>query len=523
MKIKLKTLLSFAAALSVFPFGAGAKDLVLLHTNDTHSLIEPGRDGMGGVLQRKAIMDSVRNAERNVITIDAGDVVQGTLYFKFFRGEVEYPLMDMMGYDLRLLGNHEFDNGMKDLAKYYRRTKGTPLSSNYDFSGTELDGVFEPYVIRKVDGKKIGFIGLNIDPESLIAKANINVDFKDVLSTANELASRLKNKMGCDLVVAVTHIGYIKENDKITDVELAQGSRDIDIIIGGHSHTMIDPRHPEKYPSAVKNADGRPVLIAQTGKSGRYLGYIKIDLDNLDSQKSTAGYDYQLIPVTDRFPDRMLDKKIESFLTPYKERVDSVNSRVIARSLYNLDNNVRVGGYPNWIADFARWYGRLVADSLSAAGSPIGDVDFSIMNVGGIRAAMAEGDVTEGQMLSTFPFSNHMVITRIKGKDVIDALKVAARKGGEAVSEELRVVTDGNGNLVRVVLNDEELDPEKEYLMSTIDYLAWGNDDLVGLGKGEWVWRDENEMSAPLLRYVGRLTDLGVPIAPDPTPRFLKN
>lgn len=522
MKMKLILSSFFAAILLALPGSVGAKELVLLHTNDTHSLIEPGRDGMGGVLQRKAIMDSVRHAEKNVIAIDAGDVVQGTLYFKFFRGEVEYPLMDMMGYDLRLLGNHEFDNGMKDLAKYYRRTKGTPISSNYDFSGTELDGVFQPYVIRKIDGKKIGFIGLNIDPESLIAKANINVNYKDVLATANELAARLKNKLGCDLVVAVTHIGYVKENEKLTDVELAQGSRDIDIIIGGHSHTMINPQNQEKYPSVVANADGRPVLIAQTGKSGRYLGYIKIDLDNLDAQKNTAGYDYQLIPVTDRFPESSLDKKIEAFLTPYKESVDSVNSRVIAQSLYNLDNNVRTGGFPNWIADYAQWYGNLVADSLNRAGNPIGKVDFSIMNVGGIRAPMPEGDVTEGQILSTFPFSNRMVITRIKGADVIDALKVAARKGGEAVSNELRVVTDADGNLVRVVLNNEELDPEKDYLMSTIDYLAWGNDDLVGLGRGEWVWCDEKEMSAPLLRYVGLLTELGLPIAPDPTSRFFK-
>lgn len=513
--------IAVAAALSAFIPGVAAKDLVLLHSNDTHSLIEPGPDGMGGVLQRKAIMDSVRKAEKNVITVDAGDVVQGTLYFKFFKGDVEYPLMDMMGYDIRILGNHEFDNGMKELAKYYKNTKGTPLSSNYDFAGTDLEGVFETYLIKKVDGKKIGFIGLNIDPESIIAKDNIDVNFKDVVKTANELAAWLKNDKKCDLVVAVTHIGYVKENEKTTDVELAQESRDIDIIIGGHSHTLIDPANPDKYPSIVRNSEGRPVIICQTGKSGRYLGYVKIDLDNLEQQKREGSYDYRLIPVTDRFPQSALDGKIKNFIAPYKVLVDSVNSNVIGTSLYDMSNRERTGRFPNWIADFAQWYGTQITDSLNRIGQGIGDVDFSIMNVGGIRSSMAKGDVTEGQILSTFPFSNHIVLTKLKGKDVIDAMRVAARKGGEAVSDELRVVADENGNLIRVVLNNEELDPEKDYLMATIDYLAWGNDDLTGLGKGEWQWRDEREMSLPLLDYVRRLTSLGLPVAADDTSRFV--
>ena len=231
---------------------ASAKDLVILHTNDTHSLIEPGADGMGGVLQRKAIIDSVRAAEKNVVLVDAGDVVQGTLYFKYFKGDVEYPLMNMMDYDVRILGNHEFDNGLDELAKYYKDAKGARLSANYDFSNTPAKGIFEPYTIKKIDGKKIGFIGINIDPTSLISKQNYEgLVYRDAIEEANKTAALLKKK-GCDLVVAVTHIGYVKENEKPTDIELAEASKDIDIIIGGHSHTLLmpgDESKPHLFPS----------------------------------------------------------------------------------------------------------------------------------------------------------------------------------------------------------------------------------------------------------------------------------
>lgn len=508
------------AVLASIPAAASAENLVILHSNDTHSLIDPDKDGRGGVLQRKAIIDSVRNAEKNVILVDAGDMVQGSLYFKFFKGDVEYPLMNMLGYDIRILGNHEFDNGIEELAKYYRDVKADRLSANYDFSATPLKGVFDPYVIKKVGGKKIGFIGINVDPEGLITKENIEgVKFKDVIATANETAAFLKEKKKCDLVVVVSHIGAVKENGKTTDYELAKASRDIDIIIGGHSHTVIEPGNTGKYPSVVENAAGRPVLITQTGKYGKKLGYIKIDLDALKTA-TPAQYDYELIEVTDRFPQNKLDKKIKDFIAPYKHAVDSVNNRVIARSLRPLDSDDRNGGYANWAADYAQWFGQLVLDSIGGSdGMPL-RADIGIMNVGGIRQNMPQGDVTEGLMLATFPFANRMVLTAVKGADIIDALKAAAKKGGEGISANVRVVTDKDGNLRRVVIDGREMDPEKTYTVSTIDYVAAGNDDLDGLGRGNVLWRDSQEMAVPMLRYVNHLTSLGLPIAPDPTGRF---
>ncbi len=503
-------------------FSANAEKLVILHTNDTHSAIEPSADGTGGALQRKAVMDSVRKAEKNVITVDAGDMVQGSLYFKYFHGDVEYPIMNMTGYDIRVLGNHEFDNGMAELAKQYKTVKGARLSANYDFTGTELDGVFEPYVIKKVKGKKIGFFGLNLDPESIIAHKNINVNFKEIIPTANEIASFLKYDKGCDLVVAVTHIGYLKDNEKTTDVELANASHDIDIIIGGHSHTLIDPAHPEKYPSLIKNADGKDVRVVQTGKYGKYIGKITVDLDNL---KDADGNDfvYELIPVTGRFPAEKLDKKMIEFLQPYKVGVDSVNARVIGQSVYDMSSSARVGGMPNMTADFGYWYGNHIADSLRNCGVDIPRVDLSIMNVGGIRQDMPAGDITEGQILSTYPFSNLFTIVSIKGQDIIDALAVGSKKGGEAISGNVRVVTDNDNNLIRAVIDGEEMDPEKTYVLGTIDYVAEGNDDMRTLANHKKIWIDDVEVGIPILNWFEQQTLLGLPIAPDQSSRFVKS
>ena len=504
--------------------GLSASDLVILHTNDTHSMIDPDAKGTGGVLQRKAIIDSVRNAEKNVLLVDAGDVVQGTLYFKFFGGDVEYPLMNMMDYDVQILGNHEFDNGLKAMADHYRTLDAERLSANYDFTGTPAEGIFKPYTIREIDGKRVGIIGLNIDPSSLIARNAVEgVKFLPVVETANRYAAYLKDKERCDLVVAVTHIGAYKENEKEIDYDLARRSKDIDIIIGGHSHNEILPGNASapEFPSIVENAEGRPVLVTQTGKYGRKLGYIKIDLDDL-AEETPADFEYRLIPVTDRFAPSALDADMEAFVAPYRDRLRAIEARVIGRADEDMDNDARVGAYPNWASDFAEDYGRAVVDSLRATGLELNAPLIGMMNVGGIRHPMKRGDVTEGEILATFPFSNRMLLMEIKGKDLIETMDIAAQKGGEGVSRAVMVVTDDEGHAVRVLVDDEEVDPEGTYLISTIDYLSGGNDDLRPLANGKVIWRDVPEVSERILEYVRALSAQGLPVAGDPRPRFVK-
>lgn len=506
--------------IAIFPSNnLNAEDLVLLHTNDTHSMIQPDKDGLGGIQRRKVLIDSIRNAEKNVFLVDAGDAVQGTLFFKFFNGEVEYRLMDILGYDIRIFGNHEFDNGIEEIAKYNSNSKSDILSSNYDAGNSALKNILKPYTIKKVAGKKIGFIGLNINPKGLITDANIEgIVWSDVVEKANALSYELKHKKKCDIIVALTHIGYEKENDKITDVELAQQSRDIDIIIGGHSHTLLNSENDTKFPRIIKNLNGRDVLVAQCGKSGKYLGYIKIDLDNINRQ-----FESKLIRIDSRL-DSKRDANIDKFLSSYVHIVDSVNSVPIAYATMNMNNDQRNGAFPNWTADFAQHFGKQLIDSLKKTHNSfeLNDiVDFSIMNVGGIRQPIYIGNVSEGQILSTFPFSNRMVLIRIKGSDLREVFKTMARKGGEAVSDEVRVITD-NKSLYNVLINGKPLEDNRNYLVCTIDYLAWGNDDMDSLTKGDIIWSDDVEISVRMLEYVKWLTQVGLPIYSDPESRFIE-
>lgn len=519
MKKKILSVVMLAIAGLGYGFSS---DLVILTTNDTHSNIDTDASGQGGILQRKAIVDSVRGAEKNVLLIDAGDMVQGSLYFKYFRGDVEYPLFNMMGYDVRILGNHEFDNGLDQLAKYWKNVKGERLSANYDFSGTVAEGIFKPYMVKKIGGKKIGIIGINVDPESLISKENYEgMKFLPVIATAEQTAEYLRKEKKCDVVVAVTHIGYANDNGSVTDVDLAKESRNIDIIVGGHSHTFVDPSNPEKTPYWIKNADGREVLVTQTGKYGRNVGYIKIDLDTFgkNPEKDT---EYRYIAVTDRFSPEKLDSKMAAFLKPYSVKVDSVNNLVIGKSGVSMQNHDRKGGLANFTGDMALWLASRLRGKLAEEGVEVPEADFSIMNVGGIRQNMPEGDITEGQILSTYPFSNRMQLISVKGKNVIDALAVAARKGGESVSGNIRVVTDSDSNLKRVVLNGEEIDPERDYVVATIDYIAAGNDNLTPLADHLLLWSDPEELSVRVLEYIRHLSGLGLMVMPDLSPRFVE-
>ena len=242
--------------------------LVILHTNDTHSQIDPDdKDGLGGAGRRKVVVDSVRAAEENVLLIDAGDVVQGTLYFNLFGGEVENRMMNLLGYDMRILGNHEFDNGSEALAQMLTDPEAELLATNYDLSAGPLADKFKKYSIREIEGRRIGFIAINLAPKGMISEGNYDgVAYLDAIEAANASAWWLKHIEGCDMVVAITHIGYDPSMPP-GDKTLASESSDIDIIIGGHSHDLIDPL-TDKYEWRVKNRNGRDVLVTQAGKSG---------------------------------------------------------------------------------------------------------------------------------------------------------------------------------------------------------------------------------------------------------------
>lgn len=269
----------FLLILTVFMCGTvafGQKSIVILHTNDTHSRIEPIPESdriagnKGGVVRRMNYIEQVRKENKNVLLFDAGDFLQGTPYFNLFKGEVETEAMNMMRYDAVTLGNHEFDYGLEALEKVVRRAKFPIISSNYDFSGTPLNNLIKPYLIFKKDGVKIGVIAINIQPKGLIASGNYDgMKFLQPERVANELALKLKTTDRCDMVICLSHLGYT------ADKRLVEQTRNIDIIIGGHSHNNM------KTPDMLKNIDNKDVMVFQTAGRGIYVGRIDVELEKV--------------------------------------------------------------------------------------------------------------------------------------------------------------------------------------------------------------------------------------------------
>lgn len=269
--------LRYICLLSVLVIASGLfaqKKLVILHTNDTHSRIEalPSSDksypNTAGVVNRESVIEDLRKNNKNVLLFDVGDFVQGTPYFNLFKGRVEGQAMNLMKYDAGTLGNHEFDYGLDTLKRIIKELDYPILNCNYDFSNTVLKDVVKPYTIFKKDGLKIGVIGVGVDPEGLIQKDKYEgMIFNPINESVNKYAEFLKKKEKCDVIICLSHIGY---ND---DVKLAQSTKYVDVILGGHSHTyMEEPEH-------IKNAQGNDVLMFQLGKNGSFVGKVELDLE----------------------------------------------------------------------------------------------------------------------------------------------------------------------------------------------------------------------------------------------------
>ena len=262
--------------------------ITILHTNDMHSHIHPftsGRNkGLGGMAQRAGIINKIRTQEEHVLLLDAGDIFQGTPYFNFYEGELEFKLMSQMKYDAATLGNHDFDNGLIGLKKQLPYAKFPFLIANYDFSNTILKNTFEPYKIFNKGGINIGVFGLGIKLEGLVPKKLYQETiYQEPIETANYYASLLKNKKKCDLVICLSHLGFKYKTKKVSDISLAKQTRNIDLIIGGHTHTFL------KEPTEQLNLDNKRVLINQVGWAGINLGKIDFHFSQYGTEKKVFG------------------------------------------------------------------------------------------------------------------------------------------------------------------------------------------------------------------------------------------
>ncbi|MCY2687739.1 bifunctional metallophosphatase/5'-nucleotidase [Salinimicrobium sp. TH3] len=263
------------------------KHITILHTNDVHSHIEPFEPdhaqypGMGGVARRYTLVQQIRQENPHTLLLDAGDIFQGTPYFNFYGGELEFKLMSKMGYDAATIGNHDFDNGIDGLLAQMPHAEFPFINANYNFENTVLDGQIKPYQIFVRDGIRIGVFGLGIELEGLVGKKLYKeTKYLDPIDITQEIVKQLKEEEKCHLVICLSHLGYEYKSDKISDVRLAGATKDIDLIIGGHTHTFL----PE--PSVVLNSIGKEVLVNQVGWAGVNLGRIDFYLDTSGKKDS---------------------------------------------------------------------------------------------------------------------------------------------------------------------------------------------------------------------------------------------
>ena len=295
--LKVGVIASTATALNLNPLEAiAAGDVIklsILHTNDVHSRVEPfpmdgsKYQGLGGTARRAALINTIRASEQNVLLFDAGDIFQGTPYFNKFGGEIEMKLMTAMKYDAATMGNHDFDNGVEGFYKQLPHANFPILCSNYDFSNTILKNSTIPYKIFRKSGLKIGVFGIGIQLEGIVdVRSYADTVYLDPIKKANEMADLLKNELECDLVICLSHIGYTYPSNRVSDKILAKNNKNIDLIIGGHTHTFMD------QPEDVQNLNGKITTINQVGFAGINLGRVDYYFERFKGKRAKTGSPY---------------------------------------------------------------------------------------------------------------------------------------------------------------------------------------------------------------------------------------
>ena len=434
-----------------------SKEFVILFTNDFHSQIEPlskeetYNADRGGIKRIKALVDSVRAAEPAVLLADAGDFVQGTYYFSLLNGVVEMMAMEELGYDVRTIGNHEFDKKMTGLGDMLSLCSDVKVvASNYDFSKTSLSQYVGSSTIIKAGNVNVGFIGLNVRLQNLVdPMACEGVQWQNAINVADAEAQKLREQ-GADMVIALSHLGYEKTDEVYYDRGIAMNTRHIDMIIGGHSHTFLN------YPEYVTNQDGEQVLITQTGSKGICLGYAKIRLDD----KGKPSFTYRLIPVKSHL-DAKLDPAFSDMIDIYSAEVIKEMDQVIGNCPKAIRKGTPESPLSNLTADALVWMAQEYYGIKA---------DVALYNSGGIRAEISAGDLTVGDVYAVYPFDNVLSVATLKGKDLKKLFEYVASSGGLPINKEVRMVISGN-KVKSVTVNGKTINDNQTYTVATIDYL----------------------------------------------------
>lgn len=441
-----------AALLLAGPGALGALaapvELTILHTNDTHDHLEPfdsrqSRD-VGGVARRATLFQRIKAKHPNVLVVDAGDVFQGTPLFTFFAGEPDYLTMAQAGYDAIAVGNHDLDNGLANLQKQAKHLNSPPLAATLvDPAGKTIFPAWELFERGGVKIAVIGIMGKNAY-QAIADKSRKGISILDPAATLKVMIPQVRKH--ADVVIVLSHTGHEEE------VALAREVPGIDLIVGGHSHTKVD------RPVRVKSPD-RETLVTQAFQWGEYVGRVDLVVDGKKVVKMEGG----LLPVTTDIPP---DPRIAATVAKYATQIAVQMKQVVGRTDFEFLNARKAEGDAP--------IGNLIADALrTLTGTEIG-----IMNSGGIRAPLPKGEVTRGMVFSMLPFDNSLVTGKVTGRVLQNILNFAASRSGRSGSLQvsgLSFVVDG-GKATEVLVGGKPIDFGRTYSLTTIDYLAGGND-----------------------------------------------
>ena len=408
----LSLLLAVALTLAFVPaaMAEGPITVTILHTNDTHAHLEsfePFKQPLqGGVARRYTLIEQIRAEGGNVILLDAGDVFQGTLYFNQYQGQADLYFMNAMGYDAMCVGNHEFDSGPAVLAAFVDGAEFPVISANIDVSAEPtLAGKIPAYTVLDVAGEKIAVFGLTTEDTPILSSPGPNVIFKDPISSAEATVDELEAQ-GINKIIALTHLGYSR------DLDLAAAVEGIDVIVGGHSHTLLGDMEGAEgpYPTVVTSPAGEPVLVVTAKCWGSYLGRLDV---TFTAEGVVETYGGAPIFIDESIPE---NPEMAAKLAEYAAPIEELKATVIGQTAVDLD------GEREHVRTMETNLGNLICDAMlwrTAADNTV----IAIQNGGGIRASIPAGDVSLGQVLEVLPFGNTIVNFDLTGAEIVEALE----------------------------------------------------------------------------------------------------
>ncbi len=464
-------IIGLAAIFLTLAGAARADRIVFLHTNDTHSHLDvfdnfhagQHHPGTGGVAKRATLIKSVRAEGAPVVLVDAGDVFQGTPFFNFFHGRLDYDAMNRLGYDVGTLGNHDLDDGYRHFRRL-RGMRGFPvLSANVvapDSAAGSATPLGPPDTVMVVGGHKVGFFGLTTERllEIVSRSRNPGLQVRRAIPIAREEVRKLRAG-GVDMVVALSHLGV--DDDKV----LADSVSGIDLVIGGHSHTFLNTMILVRHDGAANGWGGTGIV--QTGCYGINLGRLDVDFE----AGRPAKVAYKLIPVDETVAE---DPDMAAWIKPYKAGVDSAMNVVIGQAADDFTNSSPTRGEST--------LGNLVADVLRLyTGADVG-----LQNAGGIRTALPKGPIKAGDIYTMLPFDNEVVKIELSGAQLMEVFDFIAGKGGKGGRGQISgAVFVGTREGARdVTVGGKPLDPARTYTLATTDFLASGGDAFEMLARG---------------------------------------